>query len=165
MTETSLGADLVTKNIPILRRLAQPGINNLKQSYIESDSKTIWRTLHLQVSFLENVTVILSFCVGHPEPNHRDVISDRGWSVIVRIRQTGGPHNLREAHTGLEPDQGEVVTSGDVIGHRGQVPARVEDNVGDPEAGAAPGDQVTHTEVNTDISRVQAVTTPGAAAH
>ena len=85
--------------------------------------------------------------------------------VIVRIRQTGWPHHLREAHTGLESDQGEVVTPGDVIGHRGQVPARVEDNVSDPEAGAAPGDQVTHTEVDTDISRVEAVTTPGAGAH
>ena len=32
VTETSLGADLVTKNIPILRRLAQPRVNYLKQS-------------------------------------------------------------------------------------------------------------------------------------
>ena len=47
VAETSLGADLVSKDIPILRRLAQPRVNNLKQSYIESDSNKIGRTLHL----------------------------------------------------------------------------------------------------------------------
>ena len=96
----------------------------------------------------------LSLCLGHSKSNNRNIISNGSWVRDKEwIGQTRGPDNLRGAKTDFEPDEGKVVTHRDVVGHGGQVPARVEDDVRDPEPRPPPG-EVTEADVNADFLRV-----------
>ena len=118
---------------------------------------------YLQMSLLKNVSVILSCRIGHTETNHRNVISDGNETrVKIEVRQTGGPYHVGDGDFGLESDQGDVVTHGDVIGHRGQVPARVNHYVTDPVGRPPPG-HVRQACVHGDMVGVEAVTAPGTA--